>query len=244
MLFEMKNGTFVYPNKIKAFENLNFSLEKNECLCICGANGSGKSSLLRIMAGILELSSGEIISQKPLLELSALLFQEPDMQLLAQNVFEEMFLTKANPSEKDVENAYLLLQKFDLLQSKDKDISSLSFGQKRKLCLALSLMQAPDLLLLDEPTSGLDYKAQKQLREILLELKNDKTKKMSLCIICHDIEFFADFADKILILENSQQIFLGKVEQAFDFLEQNPHIGVKLPSYWKNSKKIQAWDIA
>ncbi len=240
MLFQIKDASFTYPNNVKAFEEINFSIEANECICICGANGSGKSTLLRVIAGILELEHGEIIAKKNLLELSSLLFQEPDMQLLGQNIEEELFLTRTNLSEEEVEKAFELLDSFALLKHKDKDIDKLSFGQKRKLCLALCLLQEPSLLLLDEPTSGLDFPAQKQLREILLDLK--KQKEMSLCIICHDIEFFADLADKVLIIENGKQLFWGSVENAFNFLENNPEGGIKLPSYWKKDKKIQSWN--
>ncbi len=242
MLFKIRNASYVYPNKALAFEKVHFSIEKNEVLCICGANGSGKSSLLRVMAGIFELTKGEIEASKSLLELSSLLFQVPDMQLLGQYVHEEIFLNNANPSEKEREKAFNLLKSFDLLECMDKEIDSLSFGQKRKLCLALCLMQEPLLLLLDEPTSGLDYPAQKQLREMLLNLKKDTQKGMSLCIVCHDIEFFADFVDKVIFLEEGEQIFYGNVEEAFCFLEENPHIGVKLPSYWKKEKKILPWN--
>ncbi len=242
MLLEVKNASYIYPNKVKAFENIDFNVSKQEVLCICGANGSGKSSLLRVIAGILEVSEGEIRADKDLFELSSLLFQVPDMQLLGQYVLEEMFLNRANPTESDIEKAFELLKSFDLLEFKDKEIDALSFGQKRKLCLALCLMQEPELLLLDEPTAGLDYPAQKQLRKILLELKNDTQKNRALCIVCHDIEFFADFADKVLFMQEGRQVFYGNIEQALSYLEQNPSIGVKLPSYWKKEKKILAWE--
>ncbi len=238
MIFEIKDGGYSYPYNKQAFEGLNFSLEEGEVLCICGANGSGKSTLLQVMAGVLELTSGEIISENSLFDMCALLFQEPDMQLLGQNVWEEMLITIANPSDEEKEKALNLLKEFDLDKKMSDSQDSLSFGQKRKLCLAASLMQNPRILLLDEPSSALDYPALLQLRKILLDNKN---KELAQCIVTHDIEFFLDIADKVLLMSEGKQLFLGSIEEALNYIEKNDDIGVRLPQYWKYQHKIMPW---
>ncbi len=238
MIFEIKEGGYSYPfNKI-AFENLNFSLQEGEVLCICGANGSGKSTLLQVMAGVLDLTNGQIISENSLFEMCALLFQEPDMQLLGQTVWEEMLITLPNPNDVEKEKALNLLKEFDLDKKISDSLDSLSFGQKRKLCLGASLMQNPKLLLLDEPSSALDYPALVQLRKIILD---NKSKELAQCIVTHDIEFFLDIADKILLMSEGKQLFIGNVEEALNYIENHDNIGVRLPQYWKYQHKIMPW---
>lgn len=226
MILHIEKATYSYGYGQKAFEDLNFSLKKGEVLCVCGANGSGKSTLLRVMAGVLDLSEGSIVSEKNLLDLCSILFQEPDLQLLGQNVWEEILLSSPNPSKEEKEKAQNLLACFKLWEKREESIDSLSFGQKRKLCIATALMQEPEVLLLDEPTAGLDYPAQKQIKEIFLD---NKKKAISQCIVCHDIEFFVDFADSLLLLEEGKQVYYGNVEEGLGYIKEHENIGIRLP---------------
>ncbi len=243
MIINVKNLSFAYKGCDTILEGLDFSLDKSEILCVCGENGTGKSSLLCLLAGILEPSKGEIVSQDISLgKLSALIFQNPDMQLLGQSVLEEMLMIYPNIDEEKISEALKLLEDFGLSEKKESPIENLSFGQKRKLALASSLMQKPSLLLYDEPSAHLDYPSLLQLRKCILE---NKERNIAQCIVAHDVEIYADIADKILLLHKGKQVFYGSVPAAFDYIEEHKEIAIRLPSYWqnqdKNLRKILPW---
>ncbi len=242
MIFEVKALDFNYNvsllHKEKILSNLNFSLQQGEILCICGQNGTGKSTLLQILAGILKPSSGEILSEFPLLELTSLVMQDPDLQIIGQEVLEEMLIAFSDIDEEIQNKALQLLNDFDLLDKKIALVENLSFGQKRKLALASALMDEPQVLLLDEPSSHLDYPAMQQLRKIILQ---NKEKNIAQCIVAHDIEMYLDIIDTVLFLKDGKQVFYGKPVDALAYLENEPNMGVKLPNYWKFNKKIMPW---
>ncbi len=238
MILKVNNLFFAYSKNSTILENINFSLQEGEILCVCGENGTGKSTLLSLLAGILEAKKGMIECKIPLKEMSAMIFQDPDMQILGQSVLEEMLMLFPNHSDELLEKILKTLMDFELLEKKDALVSTLSYGQKRKLALASSLMLDPKILLYDEPSSHLDYPALLQLRKIILE---NKVKKISQCIVAHDIEMYADIADYFLLLHKGKQVFYGRVEDALNFIEENKNINIKLPAYWKIEKKIMPW---
>ncbi len=232
MLLKLENCTYKYKNE-SAFASLSFSIKKGEVLCICGKNGSGKSTLLQLLAGILELTEGTIYFDNEkvkdtnmLQENSAILFQEPDIQLLGQNVLEEVLLIYPKPTKEQEEKAKDLLMRLKLWEKKDNLISALSFGEKRKLAFASALIENPNLLLLDEPTAGLDYPAE---QELIMLLEDNKKQGLTQCIATHDLAFCVPYADKILLLEEGTQAYFGDVENAILYIKNNPQIGIRLP---------------
>ncbi len=232
MLLKLENCAYSYKNQL-AFQDISFSIERNEILCICGRNGSGKSTLLQLMAGILEQEKGKIYLEEKeidntsiLQENSALLFQEPDLQLLGQDVLEEILLIFPNPNEEEKQRAKELLTRFNLWEKRKNSIHALSFGEKRKLALASALMEKPKLLLLDEPSAGLDYPAELELVKIVEE---NKKQGLSQCIATHDLGFCASLVDKILLLDKGRQVYFGDLSKGLKYIEEHPEIGIKLP---------------
>ncbi len=238
MILEAQNISFSYAKGINTLTDIHFTLQKGEILCICGANGSGKSTLLQILAGIIEVQHGKVITDLDISEQSALLFQDPDMQILGQDLYEDMLIQFPNPSAEQKNKSLELLKQFGLLEKKNAPVDELSFGQKRKLALASSLMSSPALLLLDEPSSFLDYPA---LRELRTHLKHNKSQGITQCIVAHDIELYVDIADSLLLLNEGTQEFFGTIEEGLNYIENNPSFPVKLPYRWKEHKKILPW---
>ncbi len=232
MQLKLENCAYSYKN-IKAFDLVSLEIEKGEILCICGKNGSGKSTLLQAIAGILEIEEGSIffdnkkIEDTSLLhEKSAILFQEPDIQLLGQDVLEEVLLVYPNPAQMQEEKAKELLIRLRLWDKRNNLISALSFGEKRKLAFASALIEEPSILLLDEPTAGLDYPAEKELINILQE---NKESGLTQCIATHNLEFCAPFIDKVLLLEDNKQVYFGNLDNALEYIKNNKEIGIRLP---------------
>lgn len=216
---------------IPALAGLSFSLMPGEFLCLAGINGTGKSTLLCLLAGLYDCAQGQIFFQGvdmaapnghgDAIPKAALLMQDADMQLLGASVMEDLLLGLPD-TEQTREKALSLARRFALDACLEKAPHLLSYGQKRKLCLAGALLRGASLLLLDEPFSGLDYPAIKELRHLLLECKN---QGMTLVVSTHDLEPVIDFTDKLLFLSAEGPVFGRKA----DILDQAALMGVRPP---------------
>lgn len=209
---------------IPAFRDLHFRLERGEALALAGVNGSGKSTLLCLLAGLYPCGSGRLevfgvdLARAPETERrnaiarTALLMQDPDMQILGATVEEDIVLGAAGKA-RERDHALLLARRFGLESQLDSPPHTLSYGQRRKLCLAVALLRRPSLLLLDEPFSGLDYPAVKELRGILQEFK---AEGISLVVSTHDLEPVLSFTDKMLFLSQDGTPLFGPPEEVLD----------------------------
>lgn len=224
---------------IPALTDLSFSLKPGELMCLAGVNGTGKSTLLCLLAGVYPCEpeqlflfgvdqagvgsgaamSGHMAVLAP--RQAALLMQDADMQLLGASVEEDLLL--GLPETPEIrEKAHSLAARFSLDTLLQSPPHTLSYGQKRKLCLAGALLRGASLLLLDEPFSGLDYPAVKELRNILMECK---AQGITLVVSTHDLEPVLDFTDSILFLAREGAVF-GRTT---DVLDQAALLGVRPP---------------
>ena len=175
-----------------------FHLLPGKILCIMGSNGTGKTTLIKTLCGLLKPIEGKIsyqgkeISKRELLKKSFLVMQDVNYQLFSDSVEEEILLgTKL----KNVDN---LLKSLDLYDLKDRHPMSLSGGQKQRVAIACALASNKEIMIFDEPTSGLDYLHMVLFGNQLLELK--KQSKM-IIIVTHDEELAAKYADYIYHME-------------------------------------------
>lgn len=193
---------------IPALRDLRLCLMRGELLCLAGVNGSGKSTLLCLLAGLYSCTRGRLevlgvdlgaaseTERQRVFAGTALLMQDPEAQILGASVREDLLLGLAADAALTRE-ALALARRFGLEEHLDSPPHMLSYGQKRKLCLATALMRKPRLLLLDEPFSGLDYPAVKELRALLREFKD---AGMSMVLSTHDLEPVLAFTDNVLLL--------------------------------------------
>lgn len=228
-LIEIKNLTHIYseglPFEKKAIDDINLKIEENEFIGLIGHTGSGKSTFIQHLNGLLKPSSGEIIvdgmkvdkSSSNLTELRkkiGLVFQYPEYQLFEETIERDIAF---GPGNLDLSEEEVLRRVRSSMDSvgldyetyKDKSPFELSGGLKRRVAIAGVLAMEPKVLILDEPTAGLDPRGRD---EILSEIKSiHEKRKITVILVSHSMEDVAKIAERIIVMDK------GKV-----FLDSNP----------------------
>ena len=197
--FRTSNG------KITALENVSLEIFKNECVVIGGENGSGKSVLMSIIAGLDKCTAGTVESPQV-----GLVFQEAETQILGETPAEDIAYGLKNLGlKKDRITAAVkdALEKTGLGQKADFPARFLSGGEKRRLAVACMLAMELPVIILDEPFANLDYNGVKQVNALIRQLKaQDKT----VIILTHEIEKCLGLADRFVVLFRGKKVFDGK----------------------------------
>jgi biotin transport system ATP-binding protein len=212
----------------KALSKINLDVAEKECVVIAGENGSGKSVLLSIIAGLEDADKGSSIQVK---EKAGLVFQEAETQILGETPREDIGFGpknlgwKKDKVELAVENA---LKKTGLTEKKDYPARLLSGGEKRKLAVACLLAMDLPLIMLDEPFANLDYSGVKQVTSLIKELK----KEGKTIIICtHEIEKCLALADRFVVLYKGEKVYDGLPSKALKTDLEKWNIRNPLTSY-------------
>ena len=245
-IIEVSNLTYIYgkgtPFEKTALDNISFSIEKGEVVCIIGHTGSGKSTLVSHLNGLIRPNSGTVlldgedIFQKGYNLRNArfkvgLVFQYPEYQLFEETVYEDiaygpknMGLTPEEIKERVYEAAKALEIRPELLK---KSPFELSGGQKRRVAIAGVIAMHPEILVLDEPSAGLDPKGRDRVMRLIEEYR-EKTKS-TVVIVSHSMETAAKYADKILVLNHGKLFFDGCADELFKKTEELEKIGLAAP---------------
>lgn len=189
----------------QVLKNVSFELEEGTCTVIGGENGSGKSLLMSIIAGLEDADSGEIKSFGQV----GLVFQEAETQILGETPEEDIAFGPKNLgwNKAEVEAAVKsALEKTGLTEKKDFPARFLSGGEKRRLAVACMLAMDLPVIILDEPYANLDYTGVKQVNQLINELKN---QKKTIVILTHEIEKCLGLADRFLVLFRGEKTFDG-----------------------------------
>ncbi|XP_058766226.1 ABC transporter I family member 11, chloroplastic-like [Vicia villosa] len=210
---EVKDVSYQPPGtQLNLLNSVSFSLPEKSFGLIFGQSGSGKTTLLQLLAGISKPTSGSIYIQKygddgnpsqspePLVpERVGIVFQFPERYFVADTVLEEVTFGWPRQKGNDQLREKLALGLQRAINwvglsgiSLDKNPHSLSGGYKRRLALAIQLVQVPDLLILDEPLAGLDWKARADVVKLLKHLK----KELTVLVVSHDLRDFASLVDQ------------------------------------------------
>ena len=190
--------------KITALENICLEIFEGECVVIGGENGSGKSVLMSIIAGLEKCDCGKVEAPQV-----GLVFQEAETQILGETPEEDIAFGPKNLGWKksDVENAVkAALEKTGLLAKKDFPARFLSGGEKRRLAVACMLAMNPPVIILDEPYANLDYSGVKQVNALIRQLKADGK---TVIILTHEIEKCLGLAHRFVVLFKGQKVFDG-----------------------------------
>lgn len=219
---EVKNLDFSYDEQTHAVKNVSFSIEKGSYTTIIGHNGSGKSTIAKLMIGLLEKNSGEIIVDGLPLTLENLqairnkvgiVFQNPDNQFIGSTVRDDIAFGLENhcvePDKMD-EIINEFAKKVNMVEFLDSEPTKLSGGQKQRVAIAGVLAMAPEIMIFDESTSMLDPQGKNEINEVIREL-HAKTK-MTLVSITHDIEEVTK-SDFVIVMNNGQIVMSGKPEE-------------------------------
>ena len=221
MKIEIENATFSYNGKDTVFEDVNFSVKKGEIFFILGPNGTGKSTLLKTMAGLLPLKKGKIkiegrdvtklsreniakkIGYLPQIHQPTFPFKVLDVVLMGRAPHLSAF---SSPGKKDVDIAKEYIHKLGISHLIDKPYTEISGGERQLVLLARVLTQKPDILLLDEPTSHLDFGNQVR---ILGRIEGLSSQGLAIIITSHfpDNAFF--ISHKVGIINNKKLANIG-----------------------------------
>tara|TARA_B100000131_G_scaffold240545_1_gene232845 strand:+ start:1197 stop:1880 length:684 start_codon:yes stop_codon:yes gene_type:complete len=197
-----KDVCFNWPGQEKKIiNNCSFSVSGNGFWMVVGKNGCGKSTLFKLIKGILEPTSGEIKSMRKI----SLVFQNPDHQILMPTCRSELILNLNTQLSREEINQKVLsaLDEVGLSGFERRPIHTLSGGQKQRLAIASSLISGSQLLLMDEPTAMLDKYSQKKVLEIIKEVSNKNGRNFTVLWITHRSDEL-EYADKVASMENGR----------------------------------------
>lgn len=227
----IRNLTYVYPNGVKALNNINVEFYQGEFVAIIGQNGSGKTTLLKHILGLLKPTSGKVIvcgldtSVHGVTEISkyvGMVFQHPDRQLFKTQVKDEiaMSLRRFKLTREEMERRIDdILKLVELQNYKNHGTFNLGLGERKRLALAATLATQPKILLVDEPTIGQDLKLKIEIMELLKRL-NEQTN-ITIIFVSHDMEIVAKYAKRSIIMSNGKILIDGptsKVLRSFEIL--------------------------
>jgi len=234
-IISVSDLSFGYDSKRKVLENINFRLKKGESVGLVGANGVGKSTLLRILVGLNTGFQGDVMVNNIPLEKKNLktirknvgyVFQDADSQLFMSTVFDDVAFAPRNygMSEAEVnEKTMEALKVVHIEQLKDKQIYKLSGGEKKLASIATILSTEPDVILMDEPSVALDPKNRRNLINILNQLNQAKI------IASHDLNMIMDTCERTILLSDGKVIKDGNTKEILLDKELMEESGLELP---------------
>lgn len=212
---KVENLNFSYDSNKRTINDVSFELEENQILGILGHNGAGKSTLIKCITGILKPDSGKLEFEIDLVNNSRkYISYMPELNGIYErlSVYENIkFRAEIGGIRKDniESDVDLVLEKIGLSDKKYSSIEKLSNGMKKRLSLGSAIISKPKILLLDEPTNGLDPESIDMIMNLILDLKKEG---ISIIINSHDLNFINSVCDKIIILQEGQLIYDGKLK--------------------------------
>lgn len=264
MSIKIENLTHVYmqgtPFEKKAIDDINLEIKDGEFIALIGHTGSGKSTLIQHINGLLKPHSGRIIIDgiditKKEVKMSeirkkvGLVFQYPEYQLFEETIEKDIAFgpknLKLNEEEinKRIKRAMNIVG-LDYKKYKDKSPFELSGGQKRRVAIAGVVAMEPKVLILDEPTAGLDPKGRD---EILGEIKNLHNEyNMTIILVSHSMEDVAKVATRVLVMHKGKCILDGEPSEVFTKVDTLESVGLAAPqvTYLMRSLKEKGFDIS
>lgn len=231
-----------FSNERVALKDVDLTISKGEFLAIIGHTGSGKSTLMQHLNGLLMPTEGEVyvngeditdkgFSLRQLRQKVGLVFQYPEYQLFAETVEKDVCFGPENMNIPRVEaqkRAYAAIRAVGLPDTiYDHSPLQLSGGQKRRVAIAGILAMQPEYLILDEPTAGLDPLSAKLLLEMLKELQ--EKQGISIVIVSHSMEEVAEYADRIVVMQQGEKRMDDEVWKVFSRREELEEMGLLVP---------------
>ncbi len=249
-ILETKNLTYVYgegtPFEKKAVDDVNIKIEQGELIGIMGHTGSGKSTFVQMLNGLIKPHSGQVLLNgqdiwtkpkeiKKIRFLVGMVFQYPEYQLFEETVYKDIAFGPKNMGLSDDEidvrvrrAARFVDLKEELLNKSPFDLSG---GEKRRAAIAGVIAMDPDVLILDEPTAGLDPMG----RDVLLSqiVQYHKERKNTVLIVSHSMEDLARIADKIMVMNNSHLEMFDTTHNVYSNKARLEEISLKVPQITK-----------
>ncbi len=259
MSIAIENLTYIYdkgtPYETKALDDVSLNIKTGEFIGLIGHTGSGKSTLIQHMNGLLKPTSGKIVIDDvditakgvKLIDMRkkvGLVFQYPEYQLFEETVEKDIAFGPNNLGwSEDIvrEHVHEAIELVGL----DKDLLqmspfALSGGQKRRVAIAGVLAMNPKVFILDEPTAGLDPKGRDEILEQIQNLH--KTKNITVILVSHSMEDIAKIADRLIVMQGGKIDLQGAPKDVFSHAQRLENIGLGVPQMTKLMKSLNIKD--
>ena len=249
-ILELKNICYTYgmgtPFEKKAVNDVSFSVNKGELIGIIGHTGSGKSTLVQMLNGLMKPTSGQVLldgvdiwdKPKEIRKIRfkvGMVFQYPEYQLFEETVYKDIAFGPTNKglSEEEIDKEVRSAARFTGIKDEllDKSPFDLSGGEKRRAAIAGVIAMDPDVLVLDEPTAGLDPMG----RDVLLSqiVRYHKERQNTVLLVSHSMEDIARVADRIVVMNKSELVMFDETQKVFARGDELEQIGLRIPQITK-----------
>ncbi|WP_176781538.1 energy-coupling factor transporter ATPase [Ruminococcus sp.] len=255
-ILELKNVCYTYgagtPFEKKAVNDVSFSVNKGELIGIIGHTGSGKSTLVQMLNGLMKPTSGQVLldgvdiwdKPKEIRKIRfkvGMVFQYPEYQLFEETVYKDIAFGPTNKglSAEEIDKEVRRAARFTGLKDEllDKSPFDLSGGEKRRAAIAGVIAMDPDVLVLDEPTAGLDPMG----RDVLLSqiIRYHKERQNTVLLVSHSMEDIARVADRIVVMNKSQLVMFDETQKIFARGDELEKIGLRIPQITKIMSQLR-----
>mgnify|MGYP003571307035 CR=1 FL=1 len=261
MSIVIKNLSFTYsqgtPYENKAISDVNLTINEGDFLGIVGHTGSGKSTFIQHLNGLIKVQEGEVEvfdikltnAKKPKPDLKKLrsnvgmVFQYPEYQLFEDTVYKDVAFGPKNLglSEDEIQarvKEAITLVGLDYESVKDRAPFELSGGQKRRVAIAGIIAMKPKVLILDEPTAGLDPSGKEQILKLITHLK--KNCSPTIIVISHDIDEITRFATRLVVFNDARVAYDEPMTELFKHQEELTQMGLDIPLAVKIANELRA----
>lgn len=255
-VLELKNVCYTYgvgtPFEKKAVNDVSFSVNKGELIGIIGHTGSGKSTLVQMLNGLMKPTSGQVLldgvdiwdKPKEIRKIRfkvGMVFQYPEYQLFEETVYKDIAFGPTNKglSAEEIDKEVRRAARFTGLKDEllDKSPFDLSGGEKRRAAIAGVIAMDPDVLVLDEPTAGLDPMG----RDVLLSqiVRYHKERQNTVLLVSHSMEDIARVADRIVVMNKSKLVMFDETQKVFARGDELEKIGLRIPQITKIMSQLR-----
>ena len=257
MIMKLENINYIYnpntPFEKKALDNINLDINRGDFIGLIGHTGSGKSTLVQHLNGLIKPTSGKIIvdgvditskdaNLNELRQKVGLVFQYPEYQLFEETIYKDIAFGPKNLKLEEDEihervKKSMELVGLDFEKLKDRSPFELSGGQKRRVAIAGVLAMEPEVLVLDEPTAGLDPRGRDEILGEVQELY--KKEGITIILVSHSMEDIAKLVNRIIVMDNGQIAMDGSSREVFSKVEELEELGLGIPqitSFMRNYK--------
>ncbi len=264
MTIKIKNLNYVYgkntPFESKALDDINLDINNGEFIGLIGHTGSGKSTLIQHLNGLIKPSSGSIeifgmditkkkANLKEVRQKVGLVFQYPEHQLFEETIYQDIAFGPKNLglSEEEIDKRVkdsMELVGLDFLDLKDRSPFDLSGGQKRRVAIAGVLAMKPEVLILDEPTAGLDPKGRE---DILNQIRAvHQRKEITIILVSHSMEDIAKLVEKIIVMNKGKVVMYDTPSEVFKKVDELESFGLGVPqiTYFMKALKEKGKDVS